>query len=60
MSVDAEPTRALGARYWRLWSASTVSALGDGLRRVALPLLAVHLTRDPRQVALVAAAVTVP
>jgi len=55
VSVDAEPTRALGARYWRLWSASTV-----WLRRVALPLLAVHLTRDPRQVALVAAAVTVP
>ncbi len=44
----------------RLWSASTASALGDGLRRVALPLLAVHLSTDPRQVALVAAAGTVP
>ncbi len=39
---------------------STASALGDGLRRVALPLLAVHLTTDPRQVARVAAAGTVP
>jgi len=60
VSVAAPASRALGGRYWRLWSASTVSALGDGLHRVALPLLAVHLTRDPRQVALVAAAVTVP
>ncbi len=60
MSVAALASRALGRRYWRLWSASTASALGDGLRRVALPLLAVHLTTDPRQVALVAAAGTVP
>jgi len=60
VSAVAPGTRALGGRYWRLWSASTASALGDGLRRVALPLLAVHLTTDPRQVALVAAAGTVP
>jgi len=60
VSAIAPGTRALGGRYWRLWSASTASALGDGLRRVALPLLAVHLTRDARLVALVAAAGTVP
>jgi len=60
VSVAAPGTPALGGRYWRLWSASTASALGDGLRRVALPLLAVHLTTDPRLVALVAAAGTVP
>ncbi len=60
MSVAAPASRALGGRYWRLWSASTAAALGDGLRRVALPLLAVHLTTDPRLVALVAAAGTVP
>jgi len=60
VSVAAPASRALGGRYWRLWSASTASALGDGLRRVALPLLAVHLTRDARLVALVAAAGTVP
>jgi len=58
--VAATPTRGLGGLYWRLWSASSASALGDGLRRVALPLLAVHLTTDPRLVALVAAAGTVP
>jgi len=60
VSVAAPASRALGGRYWRLWSASTAAALGDGLRRVALPLLAVHLTTDPRLVALVAAAGTVP
>ena len=60
MPVAAAPTRGLGGLYWRLWSASSASALGDGLRRVALPLLAVHLTTDPRLVALVAAAGTVP
>ncbi len=60
MPVAALPTRGLGGLYWRLWSAATASALGDGLRRVALPLLAVHLTRDARLVALVAAAGTVP
>jgi len=60
VSAVAPGAQALGGRYWRLWSASTASALGDGLRRAALPLLAVHLTTDPRQVALVAAAGTVP
>ena len=60
MPVDARSTRGLAGLYWRLWSAATASALGDGLRRVALPLLAVHLTRDARLVALVAAAGTVP
>jgi len=60
VSAIAPGTRALGGRYWRLWSASTASALGDGLRRVALPLLAVHLSTDPRQVALVADAGTLP
>lgn len=33
--------------YWWFWVASTLSNLGDGLRFVALPLLAVSLTRDP-------------
>jgi MFS family permease len=33
--------------FWRFWTASTVSNLGDGIRLVALPLLAVRLTDDP-------------
>lgn len=45
--------RDLGNAFWRFWTASTVSALGDGLTFVALPLLAARLTRDPAQIALV-------
>lgn len=48
--------RGLGGPFWRLWSASGVSALGDGFTFVALPLLAARLTRDPGKVALVEAA----
>jgi len=44
------------ADFWRLWTAATVSSLGDGLRLAAVPLLAARLTQDPRMVALVAAA----
>ncbi|ASO22717.1 MFS family permease [Actinoalloteichus hoggarensis] len=37
----------LGSRFWTLFSATTISNLGDGIGRVALPLLAATLTRDP-------------
>lgn len=47
-----KPT-GLGGPFWRLWTASTVSAAGDGLTFVALPLLAARLTQDPARVALV-------
>ncbi|RMH85642.1 MAG: MFS transporter, partial [Actinomyces sp.] len=50
----------LGARYWRLFAASTVSNLGDGVFAVALPLITVGLTRDPTTVAGVAAAQRLP
>lgn len=39
--------RGLGARFWAVWSAGTVSSLGDGLATVALPLFAATLTRNP-------------
>ncbi|MGK5551472.1 MFS transporter [Actinomadura kijaniata] len=41
---------ALGA-FGRLWTAASVSALGDGVTLVAGPLLAATLTRDPVRVA---------
>jgi MFS family permease len=41
----------MGSPYWRLWSATTVSGLGDGLALVALPLLAASVTRSPALVA---------
>jgi len=54
-----EPGR-LGLPFWRLWSASSVSNLADGLVKVALPLIAVTLTDSPGLVAGVTLAVTLP
>jgi MFS family permease len=41
----------LGSNFNRLWAGSAVSNLGDGLLRVALPLLIVRLTDSPAAVA---------
>jgi len=40
-----------GKEFLKLWAASAVSNLGDGVWLVAAPLLAVTLTRDPALVA---------
>lgn len=45
------PLDRLGGRYWRLWTAGTISNLGDGANAAALPLLVASVTRDPRLVA---------
>ena len=50
----------LGANYVRLWSAATVSNLGDGVTLAALPLLAASLTRSPTSIAVVSFAGTLP
>jgi MFS family permease len=41
----------LGADFARLWTASAVSNIGDGVAMVAGPLLVASLTRDPAAVA---------
>ncbi|HZD65374.1 MAG TPA: MFS transporter, partial [Acidimicrobiales bacterium] len=51
---EAPRPARLGRRFWSLWSAGTVSSLGDGLTQVALPLLAADLTRRPLLIAAVA------
>jgi MFS family permease len=50
----------LGAGYYRLWSASALSNVGDGVFLVVLPLLAAELTRSPALVAGVALAQRLP
>jgi MFS family permease len=50
----------LGRDYQRLFFASTISNLGDGVFLVALPLLAARLTRDEVQISLVTAALALP
>jgi len=50
----------LGRSFWRLLAASTSSNLADGVTRVALPLLAATLTRDPVAVAALTALAFLP
>lgn len=52
--------QGLGANYRRLWLATAISNVGDGIRETALPLLAAALTRDPVLVAGVAFANRLP
>ena len=40
-------TVAMGAPYRRLWSATLLSNVGDGIRSAAFPLLAAALTNNP-------------
>ncbi|WP_369185268.1 MFS transporter [Streptomyces sp. Y1] len=53
-------TTKLPTGFGRLWTAQTVSSLGDGVSHAALPLLALTLTRDPMALAAVSAAGTLP
>lgn len=46
--------------FGRLWTASTVSTVGDGISFTAGPLLAATITRDPLQIGLVGAASFLP
>jgi MFS family permease len=54
------PSARLSRDYWRLWWADAISSTGDGAFVVALPLLAVAITRDPRLVSVVTAATYLP
>ncbi|MCI4061092.1 MFS transporter [Micromonospora sp. R77] len=50
MTTDVTRGR-LGPDFLRLWTASAVSNLGDGVTMVAGPLLVASLTRDPAAIA---------
>ena len=52
--------RGLGADYWKLWSGSVISNLGDGVAQIAYPWLATLLTRNPALIAGVALAQRLP
>src|SRR5580700_3021257 len=59
-SREATATPRLSRDYWRLWWANAISSTGDGAFVAALPLLAVTITRDPRLVSVVTAAIFLP
>lgn len=46
--------------YWKLWSASVVSNLGDGVGLVAYPWLASAVTRNAVLIALIAVVQRLP
>lgn len=50
----------LGASYWKLWSATGISNLGDGIAAVAYPWLASAVTRSPFLIALSAVVSRLP
>lgn len=50
----------LGNSFWRLWSASAISNLGDGIAAVAYPWLASSVTRSPLLIALIGFASRAP
>lgn len=55
------PTRnSLGSDFSRIWSASLITNLADGVLRLAAPLLAVSLTEDPVLISLLSALSLLP
>ncbi len=50
----------LGADYWKLWSSSVISNLGDGVTGIALPWLSTAVTRNAFLIAFVGIASRVP
>ncbi|GHH71488.1 MFS transporter [Promicromonospora soli] len=60
-AAHSEPTPGpLGGAFTRVVAANLSSSLGDGIARVAAPLLAARLTNDPLLVSLVAVAALLP
>jgi len=60
MSNASQSSTSLGSGFWRLFSASGLTNLGDGLRLTALPLLALQSTSDPALISGVTAASMAP
>ena len=58
--LEARVRAPLGASYWRLWTASGLSNLADGVFKIALPLLAIQFTQSPTLVAGLSVAATLP
>src|SRR6188472_845372 len=54
------PARRLGPSYFKLFGASTISNLGDGIGIIAYPWLASAVTRNPILIALVAVVQRLP
>jgi MFS family permease len=51
---------SLGPQYRKLWAATAISTLGDGMYLTAVPLLAAQLTQDPLRLSFVFFAAWLP
>jgi hypothetical protein len=60
MALQDRAASRLSSSFRLLWGSAAMSNLGDGIGMVALPLLAAGLTRDPLEIAVVAAAQRLP
>ncbi len=60
IEITTAPAQSLPSAYWRQWTASAISNLGDGINFVAMPLLALSLTDDERLLSLTTFATFVP
>lgn len=59
-AASKAPRSKLGFDYWRLWFASVISNLGDGIAIIAYPWLASAVTRNPLLIAFIAVAQRLP
>jgi MFS family permease len=60
LATTVAARRSLPHEFKLLWGATALSNIGDGLRIVALPLLATSITTDPRLIAGVTVAERLP
>ncbi len=58
--TDAATKIRLGRDYWKLWTASVISNLGDGVATIAYPWLASAVTRNGLLIGLIAVAQRLP
>jgi len=59
-TTSSPPTFASNANFWKVWSATSFSNLGDGLYQILFPLLAIRLTTSPSLVAGVSLMLSLP
>src|SRR5688572_16363438 len=60
ISTPAPPTPVTNTNFWKVWSATSFSNLGDGLYQILLPLLAIRLTTSPSLVAGISLMLSLP
>jgi len=58
--TTSTPPSRLGSSYWKLFSASAISNIGDGMGLIAYPWLASAVTRNPFLIGLVSVANRLP